>query len=120
MTFSTTIPRMPLRRFFRFGLFLGIVCAVAQLCSFARPQQQAPAASGARILLLPRQIVSGERATLAVLDVSGRLTPGVTVNFSNGNRLTTDVTRWALFSAPLNPGAIFASIAGLPCRDATS
>src|SRR5271170_7262835 len=32
----------------------------------------APQASGARILLLPRQIVSGERATLAVLDVNGR------------------------------------------------
>src|SRR5207249_7202290 len=48
--------------------------------------QSPPAASGARILLLPRRIVSGERATLAVLDVDGRLTPGVTVNFSNGDR----------------------------------
>ncbi len=112
MRFSTTIPRMPLQRFFRFGLFLGIVCVVAQLCSFARPQQQAPAASGARILLLPRRIVSGERATLAVLDVNGRLTPGVTVNFSNGDKLATDATGRALFVAPLTPGVLFASIAG--------
>src|SRR6266850_699219 len=101
MRFSTTIPRMSLRRFFRFGLFLGIVCVVAQLSSFARPQQRAPAASGARILLLPRQIVSGERATLAVLDVSGRLTPGVTVNFSNGDKFTTNATGRALFVASL-------------------
>src|SRR6266850_835314 len=77
MRFSTTIPPMALRGFARLSVFLGVLGAAAQLCSFARPQQQAPAASGARILLLPRQIVSGERATLAVLDVSGRLTPGV-------------------------------------------
>ena len=86
----------------------------------ASAQQPAPAASGARILLLPRRIVSGERATLAVLDVNGRLTPGVTVNFSNGDRLTTDATGRALFVAPLNPGMIFGSIAGRAGRVATT
>jgi hypothetical protein len=92
-------------------IFLAIVTAF--LCAReADAQRPAPAASGARILLLPRRIVSGERATLAVLDVNGRLTPGVTVNFSNGDRLTTDVTGRALFVAPLNPGVIFGSIAG--------
>jgi hypothetical protein len=64
------------------------------------------------MLLLPRRIVSGERATIAVLDVNGRLTPGVMVNFSNGDRLTTDATGRALFVAPLNPGVIYGSIAG--------
>ncbi len=86
----------------------------------AKAQQPASAASGARILLLPRRIVSGERATLAVLDVNGRLTPGVTVNFSNGDRLTTDATGRALFVAPLNPGVIFASIAGRTGRVTTA
>ena len=85
-----------------------------------RAQQAAPAASGARILLLPRRIVSGERATLAVLDINGRLTPGVTVNFSNGDRFTTDATGRALFVAPLNPGVIFGSIAGRAGRVATA
>ena len=85
-----------------------------------RAQQPAPAASGARILLLPRRIVSGERATLAVLDVNGRLTPGVTVNFSNGDRFTTDATGRALFVAPLNPGVIFGSISGRAGRVATA
>jgi len=85
-----------------------------------RAQQSAPAASGARILLLPRRIVSGERATLAVLDVNGRLTPGVTVNFSNRDRLTTDATGRALFVAPLNPGVIYGSIAGRAGRVATA
>jgi hypothetical protein len=100
--------------------------------SFASPQaaqqtppkppastSSAPAPTAARILLLPRHIVSGERATLAVLDVNGRLTPGVTVNFSNGDRLKTDATGRALFVAPLNPGVIFGSIEGRPGRVAT-
>lgn len=87
---------------------LAVLCGVAGVCR----AQQAPAASGARILLLPRKIVTGERATLAVLDVNGRLTPGVTVAFSNGDKVTTDATGRALFVAPLNPGVIFASIEG--------
>lgn len=87
------------------SLSLGFGLAVAAA-------QQAPSPSGARILLLPHKLVSGERSTLAVLDVSGRLTPGVTVVFSNGDKVTTDVTGRALFVAPLNPGTIFASIEG--------
>ncbi len=75
-------------------------------------QQAAPAASGARILLLPRKVVSGERATLAVLDIGGRLTPGVDVVFSNGDKVTTDTTGRALFVAPLNATMIHANIAG--------
>ena len=83
-------------------LFLGLVVSLAQ---------QAPAASGARILLLPRKLVTGEHATLAVLDVSGRLTPGVKITFSDGERVTTDPTGRALFVAPLNAGVIQAGIA---------
>jgi hypothetical protein len=109
---------MSLRRRCRLLLFAWF--AAAFFATRAAAQQPAPAASGARILLLPRRIVSGERATLAVLDVNGRLTPGVTVNFSNGDRLKTDATGRALFVAPLNPGMIFGSIAGRPGRVATA
>jgi len=109
---------MPSRRrglaIFHAGL---IVCASALEI---RAQQPTPAASGARILVLPRRIVSGERATLAVLDVNGRLTPGVMVNFSNGDRFTTDATGRALFVAPLNPGVIFGSITGRAGRVTTA
>jgi hypothetical protein len=52
--------------------------------------------------------------------MNGRLTPGVTVNFSNGDRLTTDATGRALFVAPLNPGVIYGSIAGRTGRVATA
>jgi hypothetical protein len=108
---------MTLCRILRFSFLLATISVAPQFFLMA---QQAPASSGARILLLPRKIVSGERATLAVLDVTGRLTPGVTVSFSNGDRLTTDVTGRALFVAPLNPGVIFGSIAGRPDRVATA
>src|SRR5207302_10380963 len=80
----------------------------------------APAASAACILLLPRRIVAGERSTLAVLDVGGRLTPGVTVSFSNGDHVTTDATGRALFVAPLKPGVLLGSLAGRPGRIPTT
>ena len=76
------------------------------------PGQESPPASGARILIMPRKIVRGEHATLAVLDVSGRLTPGVTVEFSNGDALKTDATGRAMFVAPLNAEKIYAAIQG--------
>jgi hypothetical protein len=100
---------------FCFAFFIGSV-----FVPYSQAQHPAPKASGARILLLPRRIVSGERATLAVLDVNGRLTPGVTVNFSNGDRLTTDATGRALFVAPLNAGVISGSIAGRTGRVTTA
>jgi hypothetical protein len=88
------------------------LAAVLVLLFLSASAQKPPPASAGRILLLPRTIVSGDRATLAVLDVNGRLTPGAAVSFSNGDRLTTDATGRALFVAPLNPGVIFGSIVG--------
>jgi hypothetical protein len=117
VAFSTRIARMFIGRRAA-AIPFAFLSAVVFASETAVPQSP-PAASGARILLLPRRIVSGERATLAVLDVNGRLTPGVTVNFSNGDRLKTDATGRALFVAPLNPGVIFGSIAGRPGQVAT-
>jgi len=97
-------------------------CLFAAVLSFApllAAQQAPPVPAAARTLLLPRRIVSGERATLAVLDANGRLTPGVAVTFSNGDRVKTDETGRALFVAPLDPGIIFGSIGGRPGRVST-
>jgi hypothetical protein len=114
--FSTTIPRMSARRrVFFVACLISVVFAL-----WVGAQQPAPAPSAARILLLPRRIVSSEHATLAVLDASGRLTPGVQVTFSNGDRVTTDATGRALLVAPLNPGVIFGSIAGRTGRVSTT
>lgn len=125
MKFSTTIPHVATRRQFFF-----VACLIAGNFSLPLGAQQKPSAgtpaaaaqdapSAARILLLPRRIVSGERATLAVLGVNGRLTPGATITFSNGDRLKTDATGRALFVAPLNPGIIYGSIEGRPGRVST-
>lgn len=78
--------------------------------------QQPPPARNARILLLPRTMVSGDRTTLAVLDFAGRLTPGVTVSFSNGDHVVTDSTGRAAFVAPLTLGTLYATIQGRPGR----
>jgi hypothetical protein len=67
-------------------------------------------------LLLPKRIVSGEAATLAVLDVNGRLTPGVSVNFSNGEHLVTNATGRGLFVAPAKPGVIYATVGSRTTR----
>jgi hypothetical protein len=99
------------RAFPSFGHVVLAVILLFPAQSF-RAGQEAPAASGARILLLPRKLVAGEHATLAVLDVAGRLTPNVNVIFSNGDKVTTDETGRALFVAPLNVGKIYASIEG--------
>jgi len=93
---------------------IALLSAAAVCLAVSVSGQQAPPASGARILLLPRKIVSGDRATLAVLDMNGRLTPGVSVVFSNGDHLMTDATGRAMFVAPLNAGVISAGITGRP------
>jgi len=99
------MPSNPLRKFW-------LVLALFPLLARALPAQEPPPVAGARIVIMPRKIVSGEHATLAVLDISGRLTPGVTVEFSNGDVLKTDATGRALFVAPLNAGKIYAAIQG--------
>jgi hypothetical protein len=104
---------MPRRRI---PAVLAFLCVVTLTLSLSAPAQQPPPATAARILLLPRKIVSGEHSTLAVLDVNGRLTPGVRVDFSNGDRVTTDATGRALFVAPLNPGVISAVLSSHPGR----
>jgi len=88
--------------------FLALSLFAATLCA----GQHAPPASGARVLLMPKKLITGERATLAVLDGNGRLTPGVDVKFSDGEKVTTDTTGRALFVAPLNPGTLTGAIAG--------
>ncbi len=96
-------------------MFVCLAGAAVFVLSVASAQQPSASSAG-RILLLPHSIVSGERATLAVLDVNGRLAPRVPISFSNGDRITTDATGRALFVAPLTPGVIFGSIGGRPGR----
>jgi len=101
-------------------LLLFSFCILLDVSPFRAGAQEAPPASAARILLLPRRMVSGDRSTLAVLDFGGRLTPGVTVRFSNGDRVKTDSTGRARYVAPLTLGDLYASIAGRPGKVRTT
>ena len=96
------------------ALAMLLLAAVVSPCNAGA--QQAPLPKNARILLLPRKMVSGDRTTLAVLDFGGRLTPNVTVAFSNGDRVTTNSTGRATFVAPLTQGILYATIQGRPGR----
>jgi hypothetical protein len=96
-------------------LAIGMLMATVTSCVVAvaaAEEQPAPAAKNARILLVPRKMISGDRTTLAVLDMNGRLTPGVTIAFSNGDHVTTNSTGRGLFVAPLTPGVLYATIQG--------
>jgi hypothetical protein len=88
-----------------------VFALVAALSAWAE-NPSAPLAKNARILLLPRKMISGDRVTLAVLDVNGRLTPGVTIAFSNGDHVITDSTGRGAFVAPLNAGVLYGTIQG--------
>jgi hypothetical protein len=94
----------------------GAMVAVTWCTVVTAEEQPAPAAKNARILLVPRKMISGDRTTLAVLDTNGRLTPGVTIAFSNGDHVTTNATGRGIFVAPLTPGVLYATIQGRPGR----
>jgi hypothetical protein len=110
--FSPTMAGMKLRMV----EVLALLAAATMSALVAAEEQPVPAAKNARILLLPRKMISGDRTTLAVLDVNGRLTPGVTVAFSNGDQVTTNATGRGLFVAPLTLGVLYATIQGRPGR----
>ena len=74
-----------------------------------RPTKPASLAPGATILLATK-LVAGQRATLAVLDAAGRLMPGAVVEFTGGERVTTDQTGRAAFTAPVEPGVLLARL----------
>jgi hypothetical protein len=59
-------------------------------------------------VVLPQKLVTGQPATLAVVDEDGRLLEGVTVTFTGSAQVTTDETGRAVFTAPAQQGVLFA------------
>ena len=64
-------------------------------------------------IVLPARVVAGQRGTLAVLGVDGRLAPNVTIELGSGQRVTTDATGRALFAAPSTGGVLVAKASGV-------
>ena len=95
-------------RFLALALLLGVGATL-------RAAQQPPkphASTAPRQIILPRRVVAGAQATLAVLDSQGRLLPSVVVELSGGQKVTTDVTGRALFKAADQSGPMAAIIPG--------
>jgi hypothetical protein len=65
-----------------------------------------------RAIILPPQVIAREQATLAVIDGTGRLLPGVVVELSGEQKITTDATGRAVFIAPSTSGRLVARIPG--------
>jgi hypothetical protein len=101
------------------ALLVGIM-VLAAFSSLARAQA-APATKFPVSIVLPPNLVAGQPATLAVLDADGRLASDVTVELSPGlntsqfkmQRVTTDITGRAFFTAPSQGGVIFARVLGV-------
>lgn len=87
---------------------LAIGPAAAQHSSEPSVHPSGPATA----IVLPQKLVAGQQATLAVLDAAGRLTPGAVVEFTGGERVTTDATGRATFTAPNDPGVLLARLPG--------
>lgn len=60
------------------------------------------------IIVLPPRLAAGENATLAAVARDGKVLPGVTVELSSGNQVTTDSTGRALFAVPVDGRVLLA------------
>lgn len=76
------------------------------------PAQSTSATTWAVSIVLPARLVSGQPATLAVLGVDGRLAPHITVQIGNDQRVKTDKTGRASFTAPMGGSVLIAAAAG--------
>lgn len=92
----------------------GLISGVLVLSAFAAPVtgQTSTSATWSVSVVLPPRVIAGQPATLAVLGADGRLASGVTVELGKDQRVKTDSTGRALFSAPSEGGVMLAKASG--------
>jgi hypothetical protein len=73
--------------------------------------QASPSTTWAVTIVLPSRVVAGGPGTLAVLGIDGRLASDVAVEVGN-DRVTTDATGRAFFTAPSSGTILFAKASG--------
>ena len=90
-----------------------LAAVVLNLAGAASAQEQASPSIGWNVtIVLPPRLMAGHAATLAVLDVDGKLAPGVHVELSGGDTVVTDRTGRAAFKAPANHDYVVARSSG--------
>lgn len=91
--------------------FLAVVTISFSLGGTSRLQSTANASWSVSIVLPPR-LVGGRPATLAVFGADGKLVSGVTVEVSKDQRVVTDTTGRAVFTAPIAGDVVIAKASG--------
>ncbi len=91
-----------------------VVCISLLVFAFAvnALAQATASTTWAVTIVLPARLVAGQPATLAVLGVDGRLAQGITVALGDGQRVKTDKTGRASFTAPIGGSVLIATAAG--------
>jgi hypothetical protein len=82
------------------------------ICAPTAHAQSTPATTWTVSIVLPPRLVAGQPATLAVLGVDGRLADGITVDVGKGQRVKTDKSGRAFFTAPTDAPVLIATAAG--------
>ncbi|HXJ15782.1 MAG TPA: hypothetical protein VNM68_01135 [Candidatus Polarisedimenticolia bacterium] len=88
------------------GLFGGVAPASAP--ATGSQAQSNPLTTWTVTIVLTPRLVANRPATLAVLGVDGKLAAGVTIDLGSGQRVTTDRTGRAYFTAPASGGVLMA------------
>src|SRR5271170_6676295 len=90
-----------------------IACGCSFLiCGSEARAQSTSATTWSVSIVLPPRLVAGQPATLAVLGVDGRLAAGITVDVGKGQRVKTDKSGRAFFTAPSDAPVLIATAAG--------
>lgn len=92
----------------------GFLLAIVFLLQGTAPVRAQSAASNkwTVTIILPAKVVAGRPATLAVLGVDGRLASDVTLDLGGGQRVVTDATGRASFTAPSAGSVLIAKGSG--------
>jgi hypothetical protein len=99
--------------FLRAVSFACVACGCSFLiCAPLARAQSTSATTWTVSIVLPPRLVAGQPATLAVLGVDGRLAEGITVDVGKGQRVKTDKTGRAFFTAPSDAPVLIATAAG--------
>jgi hypothetical protein len=75
--------------------------------------QSTPNATWSVTIVLPPKVMAGRPATLAVFGADGKLVSGVTVEVAGDQRVMTDSTGRAVFTAPSDGDVVIAKASGL-------
>src|ERR1700684_939105 len=110
---SGSFARATTRAYILRGVCPFIVGACLVLACGPAPRAQSTAATTWTVsIVLPPRLIAGQPATLAVLGVDGRLADGITVDVGEGQRVKTDKSGRAFFTAPTDVTVLIVSAAG--------